>query len=96
MRPGKSACRSCRKPIIWCRTLAGKDIDIDVEPSPKGTLTVYPLPRPGLMVDGYPFPLGSGEWQVEVGDLNRKERLPGLYTSHFTTCRYAAWHRRQT
>lgn len=33
-------CRSCGKPIIWCKTKAGKNMPVDAEPSEAGTVLV--------------------------------------------------------
>lgn len=34
------ACRSCRAPIVWARTLKGRRIPLDPEPGPAGNLVI--------------------------------------------------------
>lgn len=37
MRP-RSVCRGCNAEIVWCTTLAGKNIPVDPEPHAEGNL----------------------------------------------------------
>lgn len=79
-----SPCRSCRAPILWARTPAGKRTPLDPEPVKDGTIQLVivggvemaivltnPADIAGCQVDGIP-----------------------LYQSHFASCPNAsAWRR---
>ena len=40
MSETRSTCRSCKKPIKWVKTVAGKSMPIDAAPSLTGTLVL--------------------------------------------------------
>lgn len=80
-------CGSCRAPVLWARTLAGKPMPVDAGPDPRGRATLWwdDLDEPRVLVgrDNPPSPAG---W----------ERMDSqTYTSHFATCPNAERHRRQ-
>lgn len=66
-----SHCRSCDAPIRFVKTLAGKSIPLDAEPSPSGNVTLEE-------VDGHTVAL--------VHHAGADAILGERYTSHFATC----------
>lgn len=85
MTPAPDRCRSCSAPIVWCKTDAGRNMPIDIEPADDGNIAVYTAPdddhlhaqvvRPGEPVAG--------------GDSGLR------YRSHFSTCPNGERHRRR-
>ena len=73
-------CRSCRAPVIWAVTRAGKRIPLDAAPSATGNLVYV-----GQQLDG-----------TEVVGAPRDGDPPEFrYVSHFATCPDAGeWRRR--
>lgn len=72
-----STCSTCAARIIWCRTITGKRMPVDVDPVPDGNL---------LLTDELlPTAQSVGRVAAKPGQL--------LYKSHFASCRQAAKHR---
>jgi len=74
-----SRCRSCRQPVVWVHTQAGKTMPLDPHPSAEGNVTYT----------GRSTVNGAGVERPEV----RVAAQPALlsdegphYVSHFTTC----------
>lgn len=76
-----ATCRSCGAPIIWARTLSGRNMPLDAEPNPEGNVV---LARGLAIVREKP----SFELAGEDEGATR-------HTSHFATCPNAATHRRR-
>ena len=79
-------CRSCRAPVIWARTEAGKRMPLDPEPTADGNV------RPDIP-NRYD---GEGNVLVAVlGPLEREAHDGPLHVPHFATCPDAdRWRRR--
>lgn len=75
-----SFCRSCKAPVIWARTPAGRNMPVDAEPSPKGNLVLDTRSQPAHV-----HVLGPLDEPAE--GLHRHE-------SHFSTCPNADQHRK--
>jgi hypothetical protein len=78
-------CRSCRRPILWARTPAGRRIPIDPIPVAEGNI---------VLVDTHPA-TGHDRYQARI--LTAGEQPPPgtlRYVSHFATCPDASTHRR--
>ena len=75
-----SECRTCRAPIVWCRTERGNAMPVDAQPLLVGG-NVELVERPGQ------DPLAR-----VLGDPSVSSRP--LYVSHFVTCSHADQHRR--
>ncbi len=74
-------CRSCRRPIRWCKTPLGKRMPIDPDPVSTGNLEIED-PR-------FDMPLVT--YIKKDTPPNGQDR----YTSHFATCPNAQHHRRK-
>jgi hypothetical protein len=66
-----TACRSCRAPIVWARTVAGKLAPIDVEPAENGNVVFLDDNRAETL----------GPLELELLDPDRARFL-----NHFATC----------
>lgn len=78
-----SRCRTCRAPVRWESTTAGKTIPLDPEPVAKGNIDVVWI--------------GGEEVAVVLGnDDAMAAQAAGhkLFVSHFATCPNASEHRR--
>lgn len=67
-----SQCRSCDAPIVWARTVNGKSMPVDPEPTEGGNVELIPEPTGSAVraiVHGQP-PLGA----------------PPLHMPHHATC----------
>lgn len=87
----RAVCSSCGAPIVWCRTLTGKRMPVDVEADPvKGNVLITEA------VHGRE----SGLMAITLSALNQDARDAAkkhgvvLRTSHFATCPNADQHRR--
>jgi hypothetical protein len=78
-----SSCRSCKAPIVWARTEAGKNMPLDANPT---------TGAPAIFVDG------NVEITGHTGNqpLVKVHGTPadGLSRSHFASCPNRAQHRR--
>jgi hypothetical protein len=79
-----SACRSCRAPIVWARTVNGKRMPVDRDPTPDGNLV---LAVPGVD-DTEPYVTVVDPDQPMLDD-------PPRYRSHYATCPDADRWRKQ-
>ena len=77
-------CRSCKAPIRWAVTEAGRPIPLDLEPVDAGNVRLDDARVPG----GAPI-------AVIVFSEDREAFAGELYLSHFATCPYAQEHRRR-
>ena len=76
-----SVCRTCKAPVRWAATAAGRAIPLDPEPNPDGNLW---LDARGV---AHNIARLTDDEQAEIaGDP--------LYIAHFVTCPDAAQHRR--
>lgn len=84
----RTSCRSCRAPILWTLSEAGKRTPLDAYPHDEGTIEVY-----GQALGGE-----VGLSRVLTGDLldTARENGTSLYRSHFASCPQAAAWRRTT
>jgi hypothetical protein len=74
-----STCRSCGAKIRWVKTEKGKNMPLDYDPAPKGTIMLQ----------------GDRVVLVGNRAVKRAYATGGaLYTSHFATCPSAKEHRR--
>lgn len=78
-------CRSCRAPIRWAVTTAGRRMPLDLEPVPDGNVVIE----------------GEKDGVPVVRVLHRDEQpalfeadQPERFTSHFASCPDADRHRR--
>lgn len=89
--PGLAAyvrqCRSCDADIIWARTMTGRQMPVDAEPTEGGTVLLEN--RQGhIRATVYP---DAGTQRALLNPETRKR----LHASHFATCPDAnAWRRR--
>lgn len=74
-----SMCRSCQAPIRWAKTVAGKRMPLDANPSPEGTVVI----RNGLAVV-----LGG----LALSDAVDPDEV--RYVAHWATCPTHYEHRR--
>lgn len=74
-----STCRSCRRPVRWAVTPAGKRMPVDPEPVEGGNLL--------LALDDPPVARVVDPAQLVIDDGQR-------FVSHFATCPNADEHRR--
>lgn len=76
-----AVCKSCKAPVIWAETSAGKRMPIDATPVADGNLRLMHGPGSGkvLVITGAP-PEGSEEPR---------------FVSHFSTCPEAVRFRRE-
>jgi len=72
-----SQCRSCKAVIVWCETLAGKNMPVDIEPSSTAG-NVELSPRRGAS----PLARVLGAIPAEEARAEGRE----LFVSHFYTC----------
>lgn len=75
----RSACRSCKAPIRWAETDAGKAIPIDPEPVPTGNLVMTHVTVGGPVRVRY----------VRVRYVRKGEQLSPeapRYVTHFVSC----------
>lgn len=77
-----SRCRSCEADIRWERTLGGKRIPLDLDPSPLGNVQI-------CEVGGENVAVVLGQADVAAAQV---EQIP-LYLAHFATCPDAEQHR---
>jgi hypothetical protein len=75
-------CRSCKAPIIWCRTSSGKNMPVDADPDERGDFFLSRAEDGKL--DAFHVRRYPGKMPEDV------ER----YTSHFATCEDANQFRR--
>lgn len=88
MTPPTTHCRSCRRPIRWCVTPAGKRIPIDIVPNTaKGNIRLTFSDNPSA------DPLAT-VLTAEAVEVARANRLP-LYLTHFASCPSAGQHRKK-
>lgn len=89
-------CRTCKAPIFWAVTPSGKQMPIDVTPSPSGTLVlrtqagddgVEVLDEPMLALDY------RAVAELAIAGIPAPEAEP-RFVSHFATCAQAAQHRK--
>ena len=78
-RPEISRCRSCKAPILWATTANGKNMPVDAEPSPMGTVA--------LRMEG--ATRHSTTYTLATRPPGGRYHVP-----HFVTCANAAQHRR--
>lgn len=78
-----SRCQSCRTPIVWARTQAGKNMPLE----PVGQ------ERPGLRKGRFELENGQAIPIPHVGDQAPVFETP-LFVSHFASCPNAAHHRK--
>lgn len=76
----RSACKTCRAPIVWCETETGARMPLDAEPSPDGNTVVLGE------VNGTPRVRVLSQIELLVDERAR-------FKSHFATCPQAASHR---
>lgn len=76
-------CSSCGAEIIWCTTTTGKKMPVDAETSADGNVLVT--------TDLTARVLSRKEIERV---FTPEERAQELRHSHFTTCKFAARHRR--
>lgn len=74
-----STCLSCRKPVIWGITDAGKRIPVDPDPVADGNLAIGPENPPRVRY-------------LQKDDTTRPSEWRGV--SHFATCPDAGKHRK--
>lgn len=74
-----SDCKSCGAPILWAKTIKGRLIPLDPDPSPKGNIVIGE----------------AGTALVFNSPAAIAPRLEGepRYLSHFATCPNADQHR---
>lgn len=77
MREG--ICKSCKAPVLWAQTVAGKWTPLDREPAADGNIVVMPA---GAMV----LPPETAALGQKIGARR--------YRSHFATCPHGAAHRK--
>jgi hypothetical protein len=75
-------CRSCGAKIFWAKTVRGRAIPLDVEPSPKGNI---------ILKGGLAHYITAAT-RAERAD---GEAVPEVYLTHFATCPFAGTHRRK-
>lgn len=75
-------CASCGCAITWEKTINGKSMPVDYEPSADGNLVIR---------DGVAHVVKVGD-QLALGEDSSPER----FKSHFATCKFADQHRRAT
>jgi len=74
-------CRSCKAPIVWAQTEAGKRIPVDEAPVADGNLAL----------------IGTGPGGTTLAAIYDPAKHAGKtrFVSHFSTCPHAgAWRRR--
>lgn len=74
-------CRSCKAPIFWASTRAGKNMPLDVDPVPHGDFYIHD--------EDHEKP-AAYHWSTYEGKLPDVDR----YTSHFATCDHPERFRR--
>jgi hypothetical protein len=79
-------CNSCNADIIWARSLHGRAMPVDAEPSPAGTVLV--ATRQGIV-------RATVYTADDAARFLRPEQIRELRTSHFATCPDAdTWRKR--
>lgn len=76
-------CRSCKAPVRWAMTDAGKRMPLDAEPNPKGEWRLAAAPA------------GELPRAVHVPESRRDALERELMIPHWATCPYADRHRRK-
>ena len=80
-------CRSCGAPIIWARTLNGKAMPLDAEPSSAGNITLHDTGDPQA-------PQARVLAGADLFDARSAETT--LYLSHYASCPDSEkWRRRR-
>jgi len=72
VNPQRGTCRSCRRPVLWVRTTAGRPMPLDPEPTEAGNV---------LLEGGVPRQLTAAE-VAGLSDADERER----YLPHHATC----------
>lgn len=81
-------CRSCGRPIVWAKTLAGRSMPVDTDPDPEGNLLLVEVDEDVKAV-------------ISISGLTEEARQAAqrvgvvLRTSHFATCPDATMWRRE-
>lgn len=76
-----SECKSCHAPIRWARTVAGKNMPLDVDE----------LGEVAIFDDGNVEQIG---WDGPLRRVQVVAPRPGLHRSHFASCPSAREHRK--
>lgn len=74
-----NACRSCKAPVLWTRTAAGKAMPLDPEPNPAGNV---------VLVKGVAVVLGKRAAEGVAAVEGTR------YMPHWATCPNAKEHKR--
>lgn len=77
------ACKTCRAPILWAATAAGRPMPIDARPDERGNL------RLTIHLQG-----GRDNDTLTAAVALPEQRDPPLYVAHFSTCPDANRHRK--
>lgn len=72
--PGK--CKDCQGPILWVKTIKGKNMPVDVKPDPRGKHVLV------LVRSVTPHYLQAAFYKREYHEDDRRNR----YTCHWETC----------
>lgn len=87
LAPHVRNCRSCDAPIVWARTLGGRTMPVDAEPSPAGNIELNV--RQG-------FVRAAVHTSQDLASLFDEANTPAvMHTSHFATCPDADEWRKQ-
>ena len=78
-------CRTCKRPIVWVVTEAGKAMPCDLEPSETGQFYLF---RRSDRIEAIHERSRHGSVAKAL------QRGQQLYTSHFTTCPAGGGHRK--
>jgi hypothetical protein len=78
----KGHCRSCGAPVRWVRTVNGKTMPLDPDPTPDGNIIAVVEP-------------GGGRVAQVIGKDDLIDESVPRYKSHFATCPNADQHRKR-
>ncbi len=74
-------CSSCKAKVIWCVTVNGKKMPVDVEPVVNGNIVLRKR--------------GDKTMALYIGKNTQQREGEALYVSHFATCPNARHHRKK-
>lgn len=80
MSPFHGSCKSCNRPVIWCRTANAKKMPVDPDPAPNGNVEVTEV---------------NGIYLATVHAQRPFGLDAPLHLSHFVTCPNADSHRKR-
>jgi hypothetical protein len=80
---GSSKCKSCDRPIVWCKMSSGKNMPLDPEPVADGNLVRMASVESGRAV-----------FHAVVYRADKHEGFK-RYRSHFVSCPQADQHRKR-